>query len=153
MLGGPGGAPKEIKMQCLFQNPPRRGPEARLWPKGAQKGRTLEPKGSPKWSKKRQKGIPKPHPHSDGTLWVPIGGPGTILDGFGVDLEGIFGRFLMDFRSIFRGFWSTFSIFVRRFSCCVVGCFAGLLYLFICFFIRHHALRHFPVPYVSTGIT
>ena len=96
MLGGPGRGPKDTKKQCLFQNPPERGPEARLWPNSAQKGRKWEPKGPQVGAKSVKKGVPITRPHSYGTLWVPIGSPGALLGGFGVDFWWILGRFLED---------------------------------------------------------
>ena len=88
MLGGPGRGPKETKMQCRFQNPPERGPEARVWSKGVQKGRKWEPKGPQVGAKSVKKGVPITRPHSYGTLWAPIGAQGP----FWMDLGLIFGR-------------------------------------------------------------
>ena len=145
ILGGPGGVPKETKIRLLFQNPPKRGPEVHLWPKGGQKDRKLEPKGSPKWSKKRQKGVPKTRPHSYCTLWAPMGGPGSLLGGFGVDFWWILGRFLEDSGAHFLYLWGAFPA--------VLLVVLQVCYIFLhAFFIRHHVLRHFPVLYVSPGI-
>jgi hypothetical protein len=110
------------------------------------KGSKMGAQGPPNWSQKRQKGVPITRPRSYGTLWAPIGGPGIILDGFGVDFGGILGR-------LFRGFWSTFFVYFGcafPAVCLVVLQVSSVSLLF--FLIRHHALRHFPVLYVPTGM-
>ena len=44
------------------------------------------PKGLQNGAKSVKKGVPITYRHSCGTPWVPIGGPGVIFDGSGVDV-------------------------------------------------------------------
>ena len=46
------------------------------------------PKGLQNGAKSVKKGVPITHRHSYGIPWAPIGGPGTISDGYGVDFGG-----------------------------------------------------------------
>ena len=44
------------------------------------------PKGLQNGAKSVKKGVPITHRHSCGIPWVPIGGPGVIVDGSGVEV-------------------------------------------------------------------
>ena len=82
-----GGFPKRQKYGC-FSEPSQEGsrgaPMAQRWSKGSKTGAQRVSKMEQKASKRDPKNTPS-------FLWHPLGahrGPGTILDGFGVDFGG-----------------------------------------------------------------
>ena len=127
-IGRSWGGSQRDKNTVAFSEPSQEGsrgaPMAQRWSKGWKMGVQRVSKMEQKASKRGPKNTPS-------FLLHPLGAHGGPRDPF----RWIWVRFLVDFRSIFRGFWSTFSIFLGHFSCCVAGCFAGLLYLFVCFFL------------------
>ena len=87
MLGGLGGAPERTKSGVFSRTLPG-GVRRRVY--GLKVVRWVEncsPKGLQNGAKSVKKGVPITHRHSCGTPWVPIGDPGVIFGGSGVDFR------------------------------------------------------------------